>query len=433
MSDMRKVLSLAAVLALAACSGGGGSAPTSPPPPQQTTAPAPAGDMVTPQFTIVIPPRSGSAKSRSPQFVSSATLSVKITLTADSVGIAPGTIAGNPRVTDITPTCGAGGCTATVNGPPTPPGTDSFTIVTYDATAAGGNALNAGQANNVTIGVGQNTSVPVTLGAIPKTLAISNVPQGAFTAGTASQSTALSIVATDGHGDTIPTSQSPAVKYVDATGAALLVTLSDPDTNLHGSCLVNSGTSTCTSGSATSVTFTGPDDTRNLAYDGLAENPVTLTASASGATSGTASTYPTLNAPVFNGSQATPSGVALSGSAEIDLFAPSGIGSTGTESFTESGWTNAPYNHALTFANSGACVSGAGLATAMSQIATITVGANSTTNGTPITATAVASPTAGSCPSTISDGLSSNTTDGSKTLTVTYTTSGISASSKHRK
>lgn len=427
---MRKILSLAAVLALAGCGGGGGgsSAPSNPAPPAPPSAPS--GNYVTPQFTIRIPARTNS-KGRTPQYVSSATLSVVITLTADSVGIDPTTIAGNPATTTVA----AGSCTSScvVNGPPTPPGTDSFRIVTYDNnTPASGHALNAAQLNNVTITAGQANAESVTLGGIPASLSISNVPQGVFTAGTAGQTDALGIVATDGHGDTIPTSQSPAVKYVDATGAALTVTLSDPDTNLHGTCLVNTGTSTCTSGAATSVTFTGPDDTRQLAYDGLAENPVTLTASAPGVTSGTASTYPTLNAPVFNGAAATPSGVALTGSAEIDLFALSGVGSTGSESFTESGWTNSPYNHALQVASTGSCVSGAGLATSMSQIATVSAGTNSTTNGTPITATVVASPTAGSCPATINDGLSANTTDGSATLTVTYTTSVITGSSKRR-
>jgi hypothetical protein len=428
---MRKILTLIAMMALAGC-GGGGGANTSPNPNPQPPAPttAPTSGYVTPQFIIRIPARQGAANGRTPKYVSSATLSVQITLTADSVGIDPTTITGNPATTNVTAGSCSSGCT--VNGPPTPPGTDSFKIVTFDANGATGHALNAAQANNVTIAAGQNTAVPVTLGAIPATLSISNVPTGAgaFPAGTQSQTTAISVVAADGHGDTIPTSQSPAVFYVDSTGTALNITVTDPDTNAHGSCVVNTGTSTCTGAAPTSVTFSGPDVTRMLAYDGLAENPVTLTASASGATNGTASFQPKLNAPAFNSSQATPAGVALTASAEIDLFATSGVGSTGTESFTESGWTNTPYNHALLVTGTPACTPAA---PALSGIATVTVGANSTTNGTPFTATAVGSPTAGSCPVTVGDGLSSNTTDGSATLTVTYTTSSVSASSKRRR
>ncbi|HEY0615254.1 MAG TPA: hypothetical protein VGC96_11455 [Candidatus Elarobacter sp.] len=392
---------------------------------------SPAG-FVTPQFTIRIPART-SSKSRSPQFVSNATASVKITLTANSAG-ATGI---NPVTTDISPTCGAGGCTATVNGPPSPPGTDSFTVQTFDATGAGGHTLNAGQLNNVTITAGQNNPESIVLGAVPATLTISNVPSGAgsLPAGTTGQTTAISVIAKDGHGDTIPTSQSPAVVYVNASGAALNVTVTDPDTKLHASCVIDTGTSTCTSAAATSVTFPGPDQTRLLAYDGLAENPVTLTATASGATDGTATFEPVLQTPVFNSSKATPTGVALSSSPEIDLFAPSGggTGSTGSESFTESGWTNSTYNNALTvYYAGGTCTAGAGLASAITQIADVTAGSNSTLNGTPITAAAVASPTVGTCTTAITDGLASNSTEKSILLTVTYTTSSFTGSSKHR-
>ena len=427
---MRKILTLIAMMALAGCGGGGGgTTPSNPNPQPPVPTTAPASGYVTPQFIIRIPLRQGATKGRTPQYIASSTLSVKITLTADSVGIDPTTITGNPAVTNVA----AGSCTSgcTVNGPPTPPGTDSFTIVTYDANGATGHALNAAQKNGVAIAAGANTAVSVILGAIPATLSISGVPTGAgaLTAGTQSQTASISVVAADGHGDTIPTAQAPNVFYVDSTGALLNITVTDPDTNAHGSCVINTGTSTCTGAAPTSVTFSGPDVTRLLAYDGLAENPVTLTASASGATNGTTSFQPKLNAPAFNSSQATPSGVALTGSAEIDLFATSGIGSTGSESFTESGWTGTPYNHALLITGTPACTPAA---PALTGIATVSAGANSTTNGTPFTATAVASPTAGSCPVTVGDGLSSNTTDGSATLTVTYTTSSVNASSKRR-
>ena len=431
---MRKILALIAMMALAGCGGGGGGTTSvpNPNPPAQATS-APQGNLVTPQFTLRIPTRTNS-KGRSPQYVSSATLSVKITLTADSAGITPGSITGNPATTDVSAGSCSSGCT--VNGPPTPPGTDSFTIVTYDATGATGHAINAAQLNGVTINAGQSNTQSVTLGGIPASLAISNVPTGAaaFSAGhqASPQTTAISVIATDAHGDTIPTSQSPSVFYVDATGAPLTITVSDPDTHLHGSCVVATGSSTCVTGAATSVTITSPDDTRILSYDGLAENPVTLTASATGVTSGTAGFQPKLSAPVFNSSQATPAGVALTASPEIDLFAPSGVGSTGTEAFTEVGWTETPYNNALTVGAGGACT---GNAAALSDIASVSAGGNSTSTGTPITATVASGaglPKTGSCPATVSDGLTLNSTEASATLTVTYTSTGITAQSKHR-
>jgi hypothetical protein len=383
--------------------------------------------LVTPTFILKIPARGAhSSKARHPQYISGATLSVVITLTATSNPVGT-SLAGNPATTNVNGSSGTA-CTSgcAVNGPPSPPGTNSYKIQTFDATNGTGNELNAGQLNNVTITAGQANSETVTLGAIPVALSLSNVPlpgAGSFAAGTQGLSTAISVIATDAHGDTIPTSQSPAVFYVDANGAPISVTVSDPDTNAHGSCIVASGTSTCTSGAPTSGTVAGPDGTLSLAYDGVAENPVTITASASTATSGTASFQPNLNAPAFNSSQATPSGVALTGSAEIDLFTLSGIGSTGSESFTELGWTGSPYGHALSIIGTPACTS----------IATVSAGSNDTTNGTPFTATVVASPSAGLCTATIGDGLSSNTTDSTSSLTVTYTTSGITANGKHRR
>jgi hypothetical protein len=437
---MRKILTIAAVLALAGCGGGGGGSSTTPTGPSPSTAPSttPSSKYVTPTFTIKIPARGSKMKNaivKNPKYISSNVLSVVITLTADSVGIAPGSINGNPATTSVPANSCNSGCT--VNGPPSPPGTDSFTVVTYNnAVPASGAALNAGQANVQTINAGQSNGVTITLGAIPATLQVNNVFTPTAGHQGTPQTTTVSIQAADASGVTIPTSQSPAVFYADATGAPLSVKLTDPDTNQHGSCLVPSGSSTCTSGSPTFVLFSGPDTTNVLSYDGLAENAVTLSATASTATTATATFQPNLVTPAFMNALGTPSGVALAGPAEIDLFVDStlgGIGSTGSETFSEAGWTESPYNNALTFNTTGACTAGAGLATAISQFATVSAGTNSTTNGTPFTATSIASsPTPGSCPVTITDGLTGNSTDSSNTLTVTYSTSSISASAKHR-
>ncbi|HZO92291.1 MAG TPA: hypothetical protein VFB22_00860 [Candidatus Baltobacteraceae bacterium] len=438
---MRKYLALAAVLALAACGGGGGGSATTPTTPSNPGGggPTTSSKLVTPTFILKIPARGSKAKwakskSRSPKYISANTLSVVITLTATS-NAAGTSLSGNPAETDVNGTSGLS-CTAgcTVNGPPSPPGTNSYKIQTFDTAGGTGNELNAGQLNNVTIAAGQQNSETVTLGAIPASLQISTLPT-TWDAGTQSQTTTLTVAAADASGLTIPTGASPNVFYVDGNGNAASVTVTDPDTNAHGTCVASSGTSTCTGGASTLVTFTGPDGSAVFDYDGLAENPVTLTASNGTATSGTASFQPSLNAPAFNAGAPgdLPNGVALTSGPEIDLFATTGTGSTGTEYFTESGWTNSPYNHALTQA-AGTCLSGTGyVATALSQFATMSVGTNDTSNGTPITATALASsPVAGSCADTVSDGLTSNSTDGSIALTVTYTTSSIGASAKHR-
>ena len=91
-----------------------------------------------------------------------------------------------------------------MSGPPSPPGTDSYRIQTFDAAGGTGSELNAAQLNNVTITAGQANSETVTLGAIPATLTLSNVPlpgAGSFSAGTQSQSTAVSVIADDADGN----------------------------------------------------------------------------------------------------------------------------------------------------------------------------------------------------------------------------------------
>ena len=166
----------------------------------------------------------------------------------------------------------------------------------------------------------------------------------------------------------------------------------------------------------------------------MAENPQTITASATTATSGTATFQPNLHPPIATGS-GTPNGVvedpAGSTTAQINLFTTSGIGSTGTVPFGEAGWTNDPYDHQLSvLAGTDTCSNGGPLLT---TVATVTAGSNGATQATPITATVVASPTAGDCSISVGDGLSSNTTDAVATLTVTYTTAGIGVNGHRRK
>ncbi len=126
--------------------------------------------------------------------------------------------------------------------------------------------------------------------------------------------------------------------------------------------------------------------------------PATITASASGATSGTATFTPALQAISY-------SGPLVLGSPEVDLYATSGTGSTGTFSASEVGWTNTPFDKTLN----------ATMASACSSIATV-----SPASGTSFTITAVASPTAGICTLTLSDGAGQT-----KSVTVTYTTSNL--------
>ncbi len=75
-----------------------------------------------------------------------------------------------------------------------------------------------------------------------------------------------------------------------------------------------------------------------LHYAGLAENVKTITAAATGATNQTANFQPTLQA------------ITPSSGTEIDLYVPGdvgGTGSSGSQTFTEAGFTGATYQQSF--------------------------------------------------------------------------------------
>lgn len=420
---MRRFLAFATVLALTACGGGGGSSPSGPSTPVTAPTSAPgttSSNLVTPQFTIRVPASGAKTSSvkRSPKYISPSTLSVTITLTNDNAGaVAPGSITGNPATTNIPAGSCAGGCT--VPGPPSPPGSDTFTITTFDATNGTGTALSTATAT-LAITAGTANSNPVTLNGIVASIAISGVPAAnAFAAGTTNSST-LSITASDADGNTITGTYSNAV------------TVSDPDTLSDGSSVAATtcpaqGTEATVASS--SVNLTSSTTTAKFCYNGIAENPVTLTSSAAGVTgvnAGTASFQPLLSAPAYVAASGTPAGVVDPVTGEIDLFATSGLGSTGSANFAETGWTTAPFNQALTAAASGTCSSGGPLSTFATLSTAAAVGA------TTITATATGSPVAGLCSVTVSDGLTANTSDATGSLNVSYTTTTIPVNGHRR-
>ena len=414
---MRRLFTFAIVLALTACGGGGGGGSTTPVA-TPTTAPttSPASNLVTPQFSLRIPAPGSKTSStkRSPKYISPSTLSVKITLTSDSAGINPTSITGNPATTSIP----AGTCTAgcTVPGPPSPPGSDTFTITTYDTSTGTGNALSTAT-TTVTIVAGTANSNAVTLNGIVASIAIAGVPAtNAFAAGTPNSSN-LTVTASDADGNTITGTYNNAI------------TVSDPDTLSDGSSVA---ATTCpaqgteTTVAASSVSFTSDTSTAKFCYNGIAENPVTLTASATGATGGTASFQPLLSAPAYVTASGTPAGVVSPTTGEIDLFAPSGLGSTGSVNFAETGWTTAPFNQLLGAAATAPCSSGGPLST----FATLSTAA--ATGATTITATAASPETPGFCTVYVSDGLTANTSDTTGLFNVSYTSTSIPVNGHRR-
>jgi hypothetical protein len=156
---------------------------------------------------------------------------------------------------------------------------------------------------------------------------------------------------------------------------------------------VNSGTP------GSSVTLTSGSDLLEMFYSGLAINPVTITVSASGATTLTGTFTPTSAGLVYSG----PTNSSLN--PEIDLYAPSGTGSSATFTAGQAGWTGS-FGNSLVVTGAASC----------SSFATIATPAPAATN---FTVTAVASPTVGSCTLGIA-GFNS-----SINVTITYTTFGV--------
>ncbi len=366
-----------------------------------TATAAPQGNNVTPQFRIVVPAKLAASRTRrAPQFVSTATMSITITITNAPAGSTPTSV-----TTDISGASCASGCT--VNGPPSPPGRlDNYLLTTFDQTGGVGNALDTATAS-ITPVFGQTTTATVTMLGIPFSIVILGVPTN-FQAGTTNQSTPLNVVVADHSGETI-------------TGTyANPVVINQPDSpTLFGVAITGTNTA-C--GILQCVTMTGSSDALTFFYDGRAENPVTLTSSAtgvSGSNAGTATFTPVLQPIVWAGG---PTSAAPGNPIGIDLYtaAPGPVGWDGFESYAEHGYTDGPWYQTLTQTGAAAC----------STFATVQIIPND--GLTIFQADAIASPVAGLCTLTVTDGLTQQH-NASPTFVVTYTTWSADTNVKRRR
>ncbi len=424
---MRTILAFCAAASLAACGGGGGIGATAPQQQQQPNPPSQGqSNLVTPQFTLVIPNKAGSATRRIPQYVNgTSTLSVAITLVSNN-----GTPTTVNQPTIVTNVNGARGTSCTtgcmVSGPPSPPGTDRFTVTTYDATnstgsALAGNVLSTATKDFTIVAGSPNTGLTIVLFGVVNQFAISGVPTPL--AGTTPGPTTLTVAVEDADGGTITGTygdNSTGAGYINnRTSNGTPVTVTINETNANGASLVAGGSAT--QNTTTSVTLHGSSDSVALQSGGLAENAKTITAAATGATQSTAGFQPTLQA------------ITPSAGTEIDLYVDSttgGTGSSGTQAFTEPGFTGAPYDQTF----SAAFTMTSGYSTPCSQIATIVQGNGA--NGGSFTATAPAAatpPAAGSCDLAVNDGVTQAGHTSTAAVKVTYTTSSAGTSSKRRK
>ena len=413
---MRKILALLAMMALAGCGGGGGSntAPNPNPPAPPTTAPQ--GGLVTPTFTLNLG-KSGSTASRDPKYID-ATNSKSVSITLVSNNGTPTTVTNPTVTTNITPPCAP----CTVPGPPSPPGTDRYKVTVFDTNGGAGNALSTATKDFTIVAGSANTGLTIVLFGIVKSLsAIGGVTSP--NAGTTPADTTLTVSALNAAGGTITGTygdNSTGAGYISdlsLNGTPITVTINE--TNALGATLVAAGGAT--QNSTTSVTLHKDTESVKLHYAGLAENVKTITAAATGATNQTANFQPTLQA------------ITPSSGTEIDLYVPGdvgGTGSSGSQTFTEAGFTGATYQQSF----SSTFTQTSGYLTTCDHIATVSQGTGANVGVFSVTAaTVAATPTAGSCDLTINDGLTQAGHTSTATTKVTYTTSSVGASSKHRK
>jgi hypothetical protein len=383
----RLLIAVLIAAGLAACGGGGGSAaaPNSPALPAASSTPVAAKTPQTARVTITVPSAATAASSsRNPAFVSPATQSVIITLSA--VDGKPYT--GSPASFAANLTQGSANCSGTplvcTIAVAAVTGTDTFTISTFDAlqpitslpSTPAGNLLSQATID-AAIAVNATNTVQIILSGVPATLAIGSLP--VITGGTPLTPQAFHVSVKDAAGNIVlGTYATPiTISTSDTSGAiALSKSSAAPSSNARNVASVQS------------QTLSSSGDTAYIAYSGLAIAPATITLQAGGVTTST-TVAPALNPIVLD-----QTAVSLSASTP-----------TVTVTGSEIGWTNAPFNKPLGFALDPSC----------STIAT----ASSTDNLT-FTLTAVPSPIAGSCTAQVTDFASGQ----SATVSIAYASSG---------
>ena len=232
--------------AAAGCSGGGSSVPAAPNVPTVPRTPK----MAPASFSILIPAKSASA--RTPNYISASTQSVSIVETDAGATPSPATIA---NVTPGSPDCSSSSagltCTLTIAANV---GTDTFTVKTFDQPGGAGTVLSTGALTATIVAGKANTTVPLVLGGVVKTLSVVLADPFSPVGGSG---TTLNVTAKDPDGNTIVGTYDNPVA-LSASGVTL------------------GKTSLASSTDGTNVTVT---------YDGVQTSPITITASGDGASS----------------------------------------------------------------------------------------------------------------------------------------------------
>jgi hypothetical protein len=256
---------LIAAFSISACTAGGGNE-QGPLPSGVPAGPAGASPSSQARFVITVPAKTTASTSRRPQYVSPSTQS--LTISVD--GGTPVT----QNLTPASPNCStsAGGleCTATIAAPV---GSDTFTVTTYDRTGGAGHVLSTAGTGAIAIVPGTAATVPIILAGVVATIALALNPKS-LTTGTHAAAQ-LTVTAKDADGNTIvgPGGYENAIALAKSGDTASEITLSA--SSLPGPT------------APITVTFNG----------GAVAETVTLTGSATGATSGSATLA--ISAPQF--------------------------------------------------------------------------------------------------------------------------------------
>ncbi len=225
----KNILATAALLALGAvasgCSGGGGHSTL----PATPNAPVGQHGVGAAAFTITVPNPVTSADTRRPAYISANTKSVSIVVTNGTATPSPAVIA---NLTPSSPNCtaGAGGtsCSIVVAADA---GSDAFTITAFDALDGGGNQLSSGSLTATIVAGAANTTVPLTLGGIVGSIAVTLADPYAAVGSTG---TTASVVAKDASGATIIGTYDNAIALSAGTGITLGATSIADSTHASG-------------------------------------------------------------------------------------------------------------------------------------------------------------------------------------------------------
>jgi hypothetical protein len=205
---------LAVLPVISACSGsGGGGGQTSGVPAALPPTAANAHSTVT--FTIAVPPKTTSSKTR-PAYVSPATQSMTISVLQGSTSVVSETVGLTVNSTGCTSSLAGLTCTLQLT---LDPGSYTASITTYDSTNGTGNALSTAQDVAFTVTAGQNNLVPISLSGIPASVVV-----------TALSSTSVNVVAKDADGNYIVGSGAPVYTAAKTSGSTV-VTINQPTTS----------------------------------------------------------------------------------------------------------------------------------------------------------------------------------------------------------